>query len=87
MAYKKAFKCDKCPETNSVTGCPAWTELFETNVATGQERFTKGCLFALLPKMIVEVIKASNRPAAAMESTRNAVIERLSQLVKLLPNS
>jgi hypothetical protein len=28
---------------------------------------------------MVEVIKASNRPAAAMESTRNALIESLNR--------
>jgi len=64
MKYKNAWKCQKCPESNDEKGCPGWTELIEMNVETGQERVTKECLFQMMPRLMVEVIKASNRPCA-----------------------
>jgi len=76
MNYKNPFECKECPESEK--GCPCWTELLETNIQTGEERITKDCLFRLMPRLIVEVIKASNRPAAAIESTRNALVENLT---------
>ena len=77
MNYKNPFECKECPESEK--GCPCWTELLETNIQTGEERITKDCLFKLMPRLMVEVIKASNRPAAAIESTRNALIYNLTR--------
>jgi len=77
MNYTDAFNCKKCPE--SVKGCPCWTELIETNIQSGEERITKECLYKLMPRLLVEVIKASNRPAAAVESMRNSLVENLSR--------
>ena len=73
MAYKHAFECKKCPETNTDQGCPCWVELMETNIQTNEVRSNKGCLFQKLPIMMIEVIKASNRPSAAVESMRNEI--------------
>ena len=84
--YKNAFSCKKgkCFED---TSCPCWTELIETNIQTGKERINKSCLFQLLPTMMVEVIKASNRPAEVMESVRNEIVNgfnKLSMLPKII---
>ena len=80
MNYKNADKCHKCPQTNGESGCPWWWEYMETNIATGQERLTKLCGKAALPVFMTEVIKASNRPAAAVESTRNEIVKGFEKL-------
>ncbi len=71
--FKHAFECKKCPKRNDIEGCPAWWEVVYTNPASGETRLEKNCGWSQLPKMIVEVIKASNRPAAAVESCRNEI--------------
>jgi len=82
MKYKSAWKCNKCPESNDEKGCPCWTELIETNAETGQERITKNCLFQLMPNLLVEVIKASNRPAAEISAMRVEAISNMQHLVQ-----
>ena len=54
-----------------------WVEYAETNTA-GEVRMTKECGHQAWPKFMVQVIAASNRPAAAIESTRNALVETLN---------
>ncbi len=80
MNYKNAFKCKKCPQSNNENGCPMWWEIIETNTETGKERVRKACGYILMPLFLTEVIKASNRPAAAIEATRNALVESLTRL-------
>jgi len=77
--YTHAFSCikGKCYEDNS---CPCWVEIIETNTKTGEERVVKNCIFQLLPNLMIEVIKASNRPAAAIESTRNEIAKGFNNL-------
>lgn len=81
MNYKRAWKCHKCPQNSGENGCPCWVELFAINHATGQQEPKKSCLFQALPFLLTEVIKASNRPAAAMESMRNEIMKGLHALV------
>ena len=85
MNYKNAFECKDCPESEK--GCPCWTEIIETNLQSGEERITKDCLYKLLPRLMVEVIKASNRPAAAVESMRNSLVANLSGGFSALVNA
>jgi len=80
--YKKAWKCKKCPETNNENGCPAWTELMVTNIQSGEEKLEKDCLYRMLPMLLVEVIKASNRPAAEIGSLKNGMINAISELAE-----
>lgn len=54
----------------------------ETNIRTGEERFITGCFYQVIPRLMVEVIKASNRPAAAIESTRNEIAEGLHRVAQ-----
>lgn len=60
--------------------CPAWTEYVETNMQTGDERVTKECVFKALPRFMIETVKAANRPAAAVESTRNELARGFDQI-------
>lgn len=77
MNYKNAWNCKRCPQSNDEKGCPAWVEYMQTNAATGEERLQKECLFQALPVFMIETIKAANRPAAAVESTRNELAQQL----------
>jgi len=77
MSYKNAFNCKRCPKNATENGCPCWCEVIWTNVQTGEEKVVKDCLFRMLPAMMIEVIKASNRPAASVESMRNETIKNL----------
>lgn len=78
--------CEKCPHRTDPNGCPCWigpqAGFLETNVATGEERFIVGCFYQVIPKLMVEVIKASNRPAAAVESIRNEMFERMGEIAR-----
>lgn len=85
MRYKNAEKCHKCPQSNGEDGCPWWWELMERN-DQGQERLNKQCGKAYIPTLLVEVIKASNRPAAEMGAMRQGVVEAMSQAVETTIN-
>lgn len=84
------MKEPKCPIANMVCPrnsdpqqgkyCPAWTEYAETNLQTGEERIKKECMFQAMPRFMIETVKAANRPAAAMESTRNEIARSFQEL-------
>jgi hypothetical protein len=85
MKYAHAFKCQRdgeCPENHGAYGCPCWIVMTWTS-PVGEERTAGECIFQALPKMMVEVIKASNRPAAAIESTRNEIAKGFAALASL----
>lgn len=84
MKYKNAFKCTKCPESNGENGCPVWWEIIEENVETGKERINKACGFTLMQMFLLEVLKASNRPAAAVESMRNDLVKGIGGLPEVI---
>lgn len=83
--YKRAFKCAKCPRNNTEDGCPAWTEFMVHSVATGEDTMHRQCIFQALPVLLTHVIKASNRPAAAIESTRNEIAKGLAKVAVAMP--
>ncbi|KKM05175.1 hypothetical protein LCGC14_1756780 [marine sediment metagenome] len=68
--YKNAFKCKKCPQSNGMNGCPVWWETVWEQPGT-QPKLIKACGFTQFPLYIIELIKASNRPAATIEEMRN----------------
>lgn len=78
------------PDTCTPETCPTWISeqagFMETNVQTGEERFITGCFYQVIPRLMVEVIKASNRPAAAVESTRNVIAEGFTRLTRHMAN-
>lgn len=59
--YSRAFQCAKCPKNGDESGCPMWWEIITENVISGEVKVAKDCGFRLLPQMMVEVIKATNR--------------------------
>lgn len=84
MGFKHAFDCKRYGK--GPCDCPCWVEMLEKN-ERGDERITKDCQFVLAPRMWVEVIRASNRPAAAVESTRNEIAKGFQSLTRALPRA
>lgn len=86
---KNAFTCHKCPKTNGDGGCPAWWESIWENPETKESKVLKGCAFEQMQTYLLEVIRASNRPAAAIESARNEIASgfgRVASVMKALPD-
>lgn len=83
--------CEKCPNRYSSQGCPCWigerAGFMKTNVQTGEEAFVTGCFYQVIPWLMVEVIKASNRPAAAAESTRNEIVAGFHKVAAAIVSS
>lgn len=59
-----------------------WWKTVQTELETGRERIWEECGFVQLPTFLVEVIKASNRPAAAVESMRNEMVRGMEGVVR-----
>jgi len=80
-----------CPRNNDPKSgkyCPAWVEYTETNPQTNEERIQKECMFSAMPKFMIHTLSAANRPAAAIESTRNEIAKgfsKVSQAMQSLP--
>ena len=73
------FDCDNCPrewDPEKDRFCVMWWEYTQMN-DKGEQKISKGCGFRELPHFLTEVIKASNRPAAAIESIRNETLQAI----------
>jgi hypothetical protein len=86
MNYKNAFNCKKCPQTNTEQGCPMWWEFMQTDTTNGREQLTKMCGYQALPIYLIEVIKASNRPAAEIGAMRCEIAEGMNRVVEGVKN-
>ncbi len=75
MNYAHAFECSECPESNGKNGCPMWWEFLAKDAGASQPELKKMCGYQALPTFLTEVISASNRPAAAIESMRNETVD------------
>jgi hypothetical protein len=80
---ENAFNCSKCPENGGYGGCPAWWEIVWEKPNTDEVKVEKGCGLEMMPKLLLEVLKASNRPAAAVESMRNEMKKDFGSLLSL----
>lgn len=78
MTVKCPIARMKCPESGEE--CPCWSEIVQESAQTGEVRVLKDCIFRLMPVLLIEVIKASNRPAAAVESVRNEMFRGLAMV-------
>ena len=79
---KHAFNCCKCPGKGGDGGCPMFWDTVHTNIQTGEIKTIRSCGYEQLPTYLVEVIKASNRPAAAVESCRNEIAAGLAKVAE-----
>ena len=80
MTYRNAFNCKRCPQSNDDRGCPVWWETV-WEAPSGETRTIRSCGFTQIPLYLTEVIKASNRPAAAVEGVRNETAEGFERIV------
>lgn len=78
----KAFKCRACPEKQD-DGCPAWMEIVERNVQTGEARVTKGCLFPHLPRLLMYSEHAANVIAGETSRMRRGIGAALLDAIKI----
>lgn len=82
--------CEKCVQyPGEKYTCPAWIRpengFMETNPQTGDERLVQGCFYQVIPKLMVHVVQASNRPAASMDALRGEINSMLTlPMVKAL---
>jgi hypothetical protein len=75
-----------CPKTSNAANavyCPLWAEdgqeaFLMENIATGETKVER-CGARVMIKGMIEVIKASNRPAAAFEKVRYEIGQRLAR--------
>jgi hypothetical protein len=75
--FANSGKCHECPGNSGPQGCPDWIAYVETDTS-GAQRLTEECGRQAWPVFMGHVLAASNRPAAAIESTRNALVETLN---------
>lgn len=74
--YKKAFNCKKCPQRGDEDGCPMWWEIPVEREDNPLERdIMKGCGYALMPKVLNSVVKASWTGTAEVNAMREEVVE------------
>ena len=82
---KRSHQCYRCPKDGAgdkSRGCPLWWKTVQTNAQTGETRVLEECGHVQLPIYLTEVIKAANRPAAAIESTRNEIAQGLTRIAQ-----
>ena len=85
MNYQGAFECDDCPMNSDATrgrACPMWWETVwnKPSVSGMETKVVKACGYTQLPEFLVEVIKASNRPAAQISGVQNEIAEGLAKI-------
>jgi hypothetical protein len=83
MNFDGGFECGNCPRNADPAlgrACPLWWEVAFTNTQSGEVKSDRACGATMLPKFLVEVIKASNRPAAEISKMSNAIVEGLESL-------
>lgn len=51
-----------------------WWEIIEENLQTGASRITTGCGYAMLPKLLVTVMKSGNLASEHASQARNAIL-------------
>ena len=87
---KRAFQCYRCPKDGAADksrGCPRWWKTVQTNVQTGETKVWEECGDVQWPVYATEIIKASNRPAAAVESCRNEVAVGLARVASVMADA
>lgn len=77
-----------CPRTDDPREkryCPFWSDdpLIWENTRTGESR-SYHCAAMMMMQTQKEVIAASNRPAAAVESVRNEIVQGFSQVAGVM---
>jgi hypothetical protein len=81
-SWKHAFDCKRCNK-DTRTDCPCYVEWIETNGQTGEQRIKKGCVFQILPELLIANTKSSDGLHNITSSLRNELIERMDTALKI----
>ena len=77
--YKNAFNCKRCPQSLDEDGCPVWAEQIWTDKLTGDSIVNKGCGFALMQHLLVDVVKQAATAPAEISQMRQEVVESVQK--------
>lgn len=77
--YKKAMNCKKCPQTNSLEGCPVWLETTVTEHNTGETKVQKGCGFQMIPMLLVNIARVEDTRAAEVSQMKKEVVDSVTK--------
>ncbi len=77
--------CPKTSDSREKRYCPFWDDdpMIWENTATGEQKVFH-CSAMMMMRTQKEVIAASNRPAAAVESVRNEIANGMAQVAGVL---
>ena len=82
-----AFDCASCPQNADPAqgrACPMFWETVYTEPSTGKIDIVRACGYTQLPRFLIEVIRASNRPAASIDKVNNTIAGEFSKMETLL---
>lgn len=78
--YKKAFKCNRCPQNNTENGCPMWWETPWRNIEDGEIKILKGCGYQQMNLYVTEMTRAANGTTASFDKLTNMMNTHLVNL-------
>lgn len=61
-----------------------WWEYTEKNIKSNEIKVTKDCGYVLLPRLLTDVIRCSNRPAQEINEVRNEMAKGLARVSQSL---
>jgi hypothetical protein len=80
----KTLKCPFIKKACMEHECMLFTHVQMTDPQTGKDRDEWACSLALIPVMVVEGARVTRGVQAAVESTRNEIIQRQDTLNRLV---
>ena len=82
MNFSAAFQCAKCPQNGNPElgpACPCWWETIQDD-GQGRQRVVRACAWVQLPHFLIHFARTNTSAAAAVESTRNEIVEGFVEL-------
>lgn len=82
--FQNAFKCDACPQSYEEDGCPAWMVYDEIHT-DGMRREVSGCGIAIIPHLLLQNMRASDRATETFDKTNRKVGILCRLFVEIIP--
>lgn len=82
--------CKNCPHRvdGENRNCPCWLSekngLLEINPETNEERFITGCFYEIVPKILIELINATNNNTSNIKSLHENTSTELNKLANVI---
>lgn len=80
-------KCASCWRKGIPLGCPCWVEPldgFMEQDSAGTQRLVTGCMYQVLPRMIVHTVKAAHHAAASGDKSANESAKVVEVVARVL---